>query len=1291
MNIKGRSILLLISFFCLTVGVGAKEEAGLTFVVNKGQWPREVVYKSSLPGGAVFFTSDGFRYDFYDTREMNLIHQQGQNAGGGVLHCHAYEVSFLGSVQPDISSDGKQSYYHNYFLGNDPDKWASNVPVFKALEYRKLYPGIHMKVYSKATSLKYDLVVESGANPSDIRMKFEGVHPTINDRGDMEIETSVNSIVELAPYAYQVQDGIQKQVTCRYRILNDVLGFEFPDGYDSSQTLVIDPVLKFATYTGSTGDVWGYCSAHDAAGNFYAASLAKETGLPVTNGAYQITYVDKDVAISKYNVAGNNLLFATYCGGNKEDIPTAMIVNSNNELVVSGYTLSTNYPVTSTAYDKTYNGNEDVFVTVFNSSGSSLKGSTYIGGSGSDGISLYAIHDKDMDKSGLCVDGSGNIYVATSTESGNFPVSPGAVQATKGLYKDGCVIKLSSDCSSLKYSTYLGGDSTDCIYDCKLTPNGHLAVCGMGESPSFPLTSGAYSTSGNAFVSILNSSATALVASTKLGAHSRSAVKLSLDDLGNVFVCGNNDSAFVVHSGTFSQPAGRVFIAKLNADLDSMIRVTKLVNTLTPGVAGFVNICGDVVAAIYLKRMAPLPVTPDAFLQYPTVYYFFHMGPAMDSLVYATYYGAPDDSIKRGSHTHGSSTIDTSGVIWFSACDGISKDLLQGTQGSYSPTSKSGIYDNDHLSVKFDMEVKASKPHSVPVVPDTGCVNSDVYFSNNSLNAYDFVWYFGDGDTSHAKNPVHQYKMAGHYVARLQAFNSYSCKYMDESYGLIYIDSIKIKSAFSVVDTACEYAPVSFVNNSVKAVSYLWDFGDGDTSTLVNATHIFGTKGVHTVKLLAYNPALCNKVDTSYKKIYIDGDSPGAGFVVDKLSACTDMPIKFINTTSNANSYQWDFGDGDTSSVKDPIHNYSKKWGSIRARLIAINNNLCVSHDTAYQLLDILTPLQIELADTFVCGDEPFDWGVKLIYGNKDITYTWQPVTAILSQANTQKVRVDPKKATKYIVTVTDTIPGMCSHVRSDTGNVIIVDYPTGTYASSNSPVCEGDMLSLNAGTDPRFDRINYTWTGPGSYGANGQVVNRDHINDSGAGIYHVAIDNQGCVVYEQVEVQVKPVPVVKASSNSPVLAGKDLQLNMDANMQWDSLLWTGPAGFASTDQSPVIYGVKPDRKGSYTVKVIADGCIGGAVTIVTIDEPDSQYVKLYPNPTNGRFYIEGKCYNEQQVPMLILNAAGQKIYAVDVVTDNKHFKQQITLPAAASGEYVLWLLMDARYWSVPFTVTGKQ
>ncbi len=373
------------------------ESAVIDFVENKGQWNEEARFRADLPYGAVFMTNEGLVYNYASREELEGLHEQqhgkhDEGTGFGAapaISMHAYKVIFSGADKTaGFLPDDKRGHYLNFFLGNDPSKWAGNVKAYGKVIRKNIYSGVDLAVYAHGSSMKYDFIVAAGADPDQINLLFEGVQPVLDNAGNVVIRTSVNEIKELAPYCYQLINGKEVPVKSRYKIAKNVLSFIFPGGYDRNYPLIIDPTLEFATFSGGKGSgsgYYAYSTTYDREGNTYASSGAYHLGWPVTTGAFQSTFAgNRDVTINKYSSDGSQLIYSTYYGGSNLEFPNAMKVNANNELVVIGSTNSSNLPVTDSCYDKSLGGICDIFVAHFNTGGTALVGATYLGGSGSE-------------------------------------------------------------------------------------------------------------------------------------------------------------------------------------------------------------------------------------------------------------------------------------------------------------------------------------------------------------------------------------------------------------------------------------------------------------------------------------------------------------------------------------------------------------------------------------------------------------------------------------------------------------------------------------------------------------------------------------------------------------------------------------------------------------------------------------------------------------------------------------------------------------------------------------------
>jgi gliding motility-associated-like protein len=435
--------------------------AGITFIENKGQWNSQVKYKTGVPNGVMFLTGDGFMYNYISENDAKLVmdddHDKKHEAEKSKLtklHFHAYKVNFVNAnANAKFVEQEKQSVYFNYFIGNNRSKWHGDVHAFNKLTQQNIYNGIDLTTYSQNNSVKYDFIVAPGADPNQIQLSFDGVKPTIDAEGNLSIKTSVNEVKELAPYTYQIVNGVKTTITSKYNLKNGILTFEFPKGYNKNEPLIIDPVLVFVTFSGGTAasfndrGFFAFSSTYDALGNMYASCGAFSIGWPVTTGAFQPNYngatntadgISREVGINKYNATGTSLIYSTYFGGSAVELPHAMKVNSAGELVLVGSTNSFDLPFTTGCIDSTLGGQSDIFVAHFNLTGTALIGSTYIGGSSTEPTAFQFTGPIDIKTTiqgesspvELTFDGSDNIWVVGNSNSNDFTTVAGGSQNT---------------------------------------------------------------------------------------------------------------------------------------------------------------------------------------------------------------------------------------------------------------------------------------------------------------------------------------------------------------------------------------------------------------------------------------------------------------------------------------------------------------------------------------------------------------------------------------------------------------------------------------------------------------------------------------------------------------------------------------------------------------------------------------------------------------------------------------------------------------------------------------------
>jgi len=509
----------------------------------------------------------------------------------------------------------------NYFVGNDPRKWRTNVPTYPKVRYEGVYPGVDLVYYGNQGRLEYDFVIAPGANPSPItldvgaglvpaRGRPQGAPLRVAENGDLVVQAEGGEVRFHKPVVYQplADSGFRglglgvsnpKSIDGKYVLKgSNQVTFEVAS-YDRKKPLVIDPVLIYSTYLGGSDFDFGNGIAVDAAGNAYVTGSTCSTDFPTTSGAFQTSLVGfANAFVTKLNAPGSALVYSTYLGGSGGfsgyctsqigDAGFGVAVDGSGNAYITGSTRSSDFPVTSGAFQTSLAG-YNVFVTKLSPTGSALIYSTYLGGVGVDS------------GSGIALGSSGNAYVTGSTNSQDFPTTSGAVQTSLGTPtgNNSFVAKLSADGSALIYSTYLGGNTFDSASGIAVDAAGNAYVAGYTQSNNFPTTPGAFQTSlttklyppslffETAFVSKLNAAGSGLVYSTYLGGSGGDlGGAIAVDASGNAYVTGSTASTdFPVTPGAFqTSPAnccvfpfpGDAFVTKLNPTGSALVYSTYL-------------------------------------------------------------------------------------------------------------------------------------------------------------------------------------------------------------------------------------------------------------------------------------------------------------------------------------------------------------------------------------------------------------------------------------------------------------------------------------------------------------------------------------------------------------------------------------------------------------------------------------------------------------------------------------------------------------------------------------------
>jgi hypothetical protein len=621
----------------------------LSFEANHGQTDTQVKFLSRIGGYMLFLTGDEAVMAL-SAKKINQAKMAAAthslNSGVAATKARSVLRMKLRNANPAAKVTGVDELAgtSNYFIGNDPTKWQTNVPTFGKVKYEGIYSGIDLVYYGNHRQLEYDFIVAPGADPHRIQFDIRGAKRIRQDEhGDLVLKIGEDEIRWHKPVVYQEKDGARQLVAAQYTIRNtNRVGFELAK-YDASRPLYIDPLI-YSTYLGGSGDdnAWGI--AVDSSGSAYIAGSTNSTDFPTANPLQPAFGGNLDGFVAKLNPSGTALVYSTYLGGSAFDSAVGIAVDSSGNAYVTGGTESTDFP-TMNPLQPASGGGFDAFVAKLNPSGSALLYSTYLGGSEYDA------------GNGIAVDSSGNAYVAGSTSSTNFPTDNPLQPAYGGGY-DGFVTELNSSGSALVYSTYLGGSDWEQANHIAVDSSGSAYVTGITQSTDFPTTPGAFQTVCNggsgcstyqdAFVAKLNPSGTALVYSTYLGGSNYDGgYGIAVDSSGNAYITGDTWSTDFPTKNPLQPFCGHcpdnptVFVTKLNPSGSALVYSTFLgggAGDVGDGIA--VDSSGNAYVAGYtssnnfptMNPLQPRPGgVPDAFVS--------KFNPSGTALVYSTYLG----------------------------------------------------------------------------------------------------------------------------------------------------------------------------------------------------------------------------------------------------------------------------------------------------------------------------------------------------------------------------------------------------------------------------------------------------------------------------------------------------------------------------------------------------------------------------------------------------------------------------------------------------------------------------
>ena len=671
------------------------------FTENRGQLDNEsIAYYCNTESGIIYFAPSEIIFAMCTIQDTAVTR---------------FKLSFPGAQSVTPVGHAQQNHYTNYFF--DDLQWT-NVPTYEEVWFYDLYPSIDLRYYISSEGLKYEFIVHPGADPNlialqvglNIRLIIEDQTISFQNPRDEEIFFQDTYI-----RVYQ-EDG--STVEAQFVPKNDFLncyGFHIAF-FDPSQILTIDPlILSFSTYLGGNGYEYGNDIAVDAFNSSYIVGETNSLIFPVTPNAYNETYSgDYDIFISKFDATGAGLVFSTYMGGESGDYGYGITLDNYNCTYITGKTASSKFPTTSNAYNRTFGGNYDSYVTKLNATGNGLIFSTFLGGTGEDSGNK------------IVVDANNNTYITGETTSLNFPTSPSTIDNThSGGMNDVFVAKLNAAGDDLVYSTYLGGGGEDYSYGIALDAGGNAYITGETWSSNFP-TVNAYDSNkwGNTdvFITKLNAAGDDLVYSTYLGGIAEDyGYGITVDADDNAYITGKTISSNFPTHNAYSNYSGSydAFVTKLNAAGDDLVYSTYLGGEgedhgygITLDADGNAYITGKTASLNY-------PTTPNAYNTTPSGSYdvfVSKLNTLGNDLVFSTYLGgAGEDSGQKIA-------VDSYNKTYIT---GYTRSFNFPTYNAYTPTF-SGSYDSFVVRLVMD--------ETIPMITLESPTNNTILQSRTLIN-----------------------------------------------------------------------------------------------------------------------------------------------------------------------------------------------------------------------------------------------------------------------------------------------------------------------------------------------------------------------------------------------------------------------------------------------------------------------------------------------------------------------------------------------------------------------------
>jgi len=1134
----------------------------IQFIENKGQWPSVVHFQSAVSGGKLWIGDSSILFQLQDLSDLHKAHFDLKNVENPSLKSALIQQKFIGSKSDKVRSvEAPSAHYYNYFLGSDSTKWAHKVHSYSKVEYQHFYSDIHLLWESEKNALKYSFFLEPGANPNEIRWSYSGEFNSVRIRdGRLILKTSIGEIIEQRPVAYQIIDGRKVTVSCTFIEREGVYGYELGN-YNVEIPLVIDPVLVFATYNGSVSDNFGMTATYGNDGSAYSAGMIYGNNFPIPNansfdispnftsvaGSYGIT----DVFVTKYNSTGTNMLWSAFLGGGDMTQGTetahSLICDSLNNIYVFGATSSTNFPTTPGAFQSTHGGGSfganflyngvyfsnqgtDIYISKISANGQNLLASTYVGGSDNDGVNYRS--------------------------------------------------------TALPYNTVTAYDSLTTNYgdqfrgEIMLDSMNNVLVASCSRSSNFPVLNAfqAVKSAGqDGVIFKLNSSFSSLQFSSFYGGNNSDACySVKLDTLGAIVFAGGTCSTNLAgttgaYQSNFQGGKTDGFVVKL-VPSGTSIQKASYVGASNYDQVFFVEI--DRLNQIFLLGQSVggnFPVNNAPYSNPGSSQFILKLNPNLTTNLASTVIGNGSPSINISPAAF---LVDICGNMYVS---GWGANILQSVPISGMPISPNAFQSS---TTGFDF-------YLMVVQNDFSGLLYGSYIGG--ALAQEHV----DGGTSRFdKNGVVYQSVCGGCGANSDfptspgawssTNNSSNCNNLVFKFDFQLIPS----ASFTTNNVAgCTDLTVNFQNTSTQLDAYLWDFGNGDTTSIVfNPIVTYTQPGMYMVNLYVTD-SVCLLTDTAQIQVTVL-DSIQLN-LLDTISLCSSNPFELIAFHNGTGTqFIW----SQNANLSNPLNtpNDSTIVVSIPGwYYVEVANAYCSKMDSVYLEFDVPLQAFFSISDSLGCA--PF-----VLTLNNSSTFT----TDFLWNFGNGTI-----DSTNYSPTVTYTIPGTYQVQLTISDSICLGqdNYLLTVQVSAPLTVSLPDTLFLCQSIDTTLIPIisgtgnNFLWSNVANFS---DTINTNFQNpnlylvDPQNQTYYFQADNGYCTVVDSVHISIFSESVSIQCLDS-ICSTNPLLLQAQTNGTGSfSLLWSSPNVLINPNNQTTAQCILPGSQYVYLQATSPQGCV---------------------------------------------------------------------------------------------------